>query len=198
MQGKQGMVGTQQATNYNNFADCLIESHKADELPLWEEVYHKAFPTMIAMHNHRKDGDHQRVGIDRSIILENGKQLFIDEKVRGKNKITGKVYEDIALEFLSDKDRNIPGWVCKPLLIDYIAYAIAPLGKCYLLPVQQLQQSWNNKKSSWLDIYKTITAHNKYNGKMWQTISCPVPVDVLFKEIGSCLRIEFTTTEIEV
>ncbi len=87
--------------------------------------------------------DHQRNGIDRSIVLQNGKTIWIDEKARGKNKITGKVYTDIALEFLSDEAQKTPGWVCKPLLCDYINYAIIPLGRAYLLPVQQLQTAWN-------------------------------------------------------
>lgn len=122
------MVGMQEEMKFNNFAECLEESHKAEDLPFWEQVYKRAFPTMIAMLNHRKDGDHQRAGIDRSIILENSKQLLIDEKIRGRNKITRKVYNDIALEYLSDKDKNTPGWVCKPLLADYIAYAML---SCY-------------------------------------------------------------------
>lgn len=184
-------------TSFNNFAECLKESHKADSLPLWEQVYKKAFPTMMAMHNHRQDGDHQRAGIDRSIILDNGKQVFVDEKIRGKNKITGKVYDDIALEYWSDKDKFKPGWVCKPLLVDYIAYAIAPLGKCYLLPVQQLQAAWQEHGEKWRKEYWSITAKNKYNGMYWETISCCVPVNVLFKAIGQCLRIEFERFDYE-
>ena len=192
------MVGMQEEMKFNNFAECLEESHKAEDLPFWEQVYKRAFPTMIAMLNHRKDGDHQRAGIDRSIILENSKQLLIDEKIRGRNKITRKVYNDIALEYLSDKDKNTPGWVCRPLLADYIAYAIAPLGKCYLLPVQQLQLTWQNNNELWRKQFPVITAKNKYNGYYWETISCCVPVNVLFKAIGQCLRVSFEQFEYEM
>ena len=37
------------------------------------------------MVDHRDDGEHQRAGIDRSVILANSKQLLIDEKVRNKD-----------------------------------------------------------------------------------------------------------------
>lgn len=180
----------------NNFSECLANSHAAEDLPFWMEVYEKAFPSMVAALNHREDGDHQRQGIDRSIILKNGKQIWIDEKVRFRNKITKKVYNDIALEYLSDKEREIPGWVCKPLLCDFIAYAIAPLGRCYLLPVQQLQQAWGVNKGQWFKDFQSIEAKNiGYNNRTWKTLSLPVPVSVLFKAIGNCLRINFEIYE---
>jgi hypothetical protein len=176
----------------HNFADSLAQSHAAEDLPFWQEIYKQAFPNMAAMINHRQDGEHQRAGIDRSIILQNSKQLLIDEKVRGKNKITERVYTDIALEYWSDYERKIPGWVCKPLRADYIAYAIAPLGKCYLLPVLQLQKAWLKHGENWIEIYQPpIKAKNKYNGNFWTTISVGVPVDILFKAIGEGLRISF-------
>lgn len=182
----------------HDFKESLAASHEAEDMPLWKEVYLKAFPNMVAMPNHRVDGYHQRQGIDRSIILDNGKQLWIDEKVRFRNKKTGQVYKDIALEYLSDKTRNTPGWVCKPLLCDYIAYAIAPLGKCYLLPVLQLQQAWRDNEDVWLGKYFTAEAKNGKDGVVeWITLSCCVPVNILFKAIGSCLRIDFQPFEDE-
>lgn len=179
----------------HNFAESLKDSHRAEDLPFWAEVYRKAFPTLEAMVNHRRDGWHQRQGIDRSITLDNSKQILVDEKVRGRNKITGKVYTDIALEYLSDEEREVPGWVCKSLLADYIAYAIAPLGKCYLLPVPQLQQAWQKNKARWLN-GPAIRAHNRYNGRTWVTVSVGVSVPVLFKAIGDCLRVAFDPVEI--
>jgi len=183
----------------HNFADSLAFSHEADEYPFWKETYEKAFPDMIEMCNHRQDGEHQRAGIDRSVILANSKQILIDEKVRGRNKKTGKVYDDIALEYWSDIARKIPGWVCKPLRCDYIAYAIAPLGKCYLLPVIQLQSAWKMHGENWIaePRYFEIKADNSYNGNHWTTVSIGVPVSTVFKAIGSCLRISFTPMEVD-
>jgi hypothetical protein len=151
-------------------------------LPFWREVYEKAFPTMRAMVDHREDGEHQRAGIDRSIILAHSKQILIDEKVRRK------AYEDIALEYLSDETRGTPGWVCKPLRADYIAYAIAPIGRCFLLPVPQLQQAWLAYGDLWIKTYPRIVAKNR----SWNTISVGVPPHAIFPAIGKMLRIQFT------
>lgn len=142
---------------------------------------------MLGMHDHRQDGDHQRVGIDRSIVLSNAKTLWIDEKVRGRSRITGKVYDDILLEVFSDKERLIPGWVVKPLQADYISYLIAPLGICYLLPVIQLQLAWSRCSAEWTRKY----GHREARNKKWITASVPVPARELFPVIGGCLRSKF-------
>lgn len=174
------------------FNQQLQESHAAADLPLWRETYEKAFPDMVAMIYHEKDGFHQRAGVDRSILLSTSKQILIDEKVRKRNKITQKVYEDIALEYVSCNRTQSPGWVCKPLLADYIAYAIAPLGKCYLLPVLQMQLAWSRHSKDWLSRFRKIESDNG----SYKTLSVCVPVPVVFGSIGSCLRVEFSPIEI--
>lgn len=170
----------------HNFSKSLAASHKASDLPIWEHVYREAFPTFLAMADHRADGEHQRAGIDRSVILENSKQLLIDEKIRwpGAN---GKVYDDIALEYLSNDRTGALGWVCKPLRADYIAYAIAPLGRCYLLPVIQMQIAWSRFGEQWKSTYPSIKAKNS----SYVTHSVGVPPSVLFPAIGGALRVAF-------
>lgn len=190
----------------HHFDESLAISHRAEDLPLWREAYEKAFPTMSVMVNHRQDGQHQRNGIDRSIVLSNGKTIWVDEKVRGRNKKTGKVYGDIALEYLSDERRQTQGWVCKPLMADYIAYAIAPLGKCYMLPVLQLQSVWRTHGRQWLrdatynrNDRRILRAENvdKVTGYRWWTCSVAVEPAELFPLIGGCLRLEFTPCELD-
>lgn len=167
----------------HDFNDSLRSSHRASDLPIWLEIYRQTFPTMQACIDHRKDGEHQRAGIDRSVILENSKQILIDEKIRWKS------YPDIALEYWSDRDRKVLGWVCKPLRADFICYAIAPTGNAYLLPVHQLQQAWSVHGTKWIETYSpAINAPNRN----YVTVSCGVPVPVLFKAIGECLRVRFT------
>ena len=175
----------------NDFQECLTMSHEADALPFWEDVYREAFPSMVSMINHRQDGWHQRAGIDRSIILESSKQILIDEKVRGRNKVTGRVYDDVSLEHISNDKTGALGWVCKPLACDYIAYAIAPLGVCYLFPVNQLQLAWEKNKDTWFKMYRSCRALNKGYG----TWFLPVPVNVLYRAIGQQLRIKFKPYE---
>ncbi len=182
----------------HNFEQSLAASHAAEDLPLWEEVYRKAFPSFATMVNHRKDGDHQRNGIDRSVILENSKQILIDEKIRGRNKRTGKIYKDIALEYLSDEKRGVPGWVCKPLLCDYIAYAIGPLGVCYLLPVLELQSVWESHCELWKQKYPfEIRAKNedRFTGRKWTTLSVGVPPEDIFRALRIWQTIFFERVE---
>ena len=165
----------------HDFHKCLKDSHAAEDLPIWEEVYQAAFPNMQAMLNHRQDGDHQRVGIDRSVILSNGKQILIDEKVRLE------AYDDILLEVWSDKERRKPGWVAKDLMCDYIAYAVLPLKVCYLLPVQQLRVAWRRKGKEWYSNNFRPQAKNRG----YVTESVVVPTSELLSEINNALTINF-------
>jgi hypothetical protein len=145
-----------------------------------------AFPGCV-MVNHRQDGEHQRAGIDRSLTLPNAKQILIDEKWRSV-RADGRIFGDVLLEYVSNDKRNTPGWVVKPLRADYIAYAIEALSVCYLLPVPQLQQAWRERATEWISTYRTISAGN--DG--YRTLSCPVPVRVLYPAIGSALRVSFS------
>lgn len=169
----------------NCFKEDLEYSHAADELPIWEEVYANAFPGYKACISNRADGQLQRAGIDRTVVLDCGKAVYIDEKVRRVD------YNDILLEYISNDRTKSPGWVEKPLMCDYIAYAILPSGKCYLLPVPQLQLAWKRNKVKWIEQFNTKAASNEG----YRTISCPVPISVLFSEIGQTLRVSFTPPE---
>lgn len=166
----------------HDFSESLAASHRASDLPIWEEIYRRSFPDFLTMADHRQDGEHQRAGIDRSVILENSKQILIDEKIRWKP------YPDIAVEYLSNDRTGAPGWACKPLRADYIAYAIAPMGICYMLPVIQLQQAWARKGELWKQSCFIVKAPNRN----YTTYSAAVPVHELFAEIGRALRIPFS------
>lgn len=168
--------------NTHNFEDSLKKSHEADDLPLWAECYERFFPTMQSMNCHRQDGWHQRAGIDRSIVLADSKQILVDEKVRFR------AFNDVALEYLSNDVTGAQGWVCKPLACDYIAYAIAPLGHCYLLPVTQLQRAWLVYGETWKSNYFNVVADNK----SYKTHSVAVPVAVLMRSLSEMLYSSFT------
>lgn len=165
----------------HDFRKCLAASHSCADLPVWREVYEKAFPGGVIV-DHREDGDHQRAGVDRSIVMPNAKQILIDEKARFRD------YGDILLEYWSSKEHTSPGWVCKPLLCDFIAYAIIPRGMCYLLPVLPLQSAWRAHAENWISTYPRVEAKNKG----YTTVSVAVPTKVLFAAIGQCLRISFS------
>lgn len=167
----------------HDFKECLEFSHGASDLPIWKQIYESMFPGCV-MVDHRQDGYHQRAGIDRSLILPNSKQVFVDEKVRRK------VYPDIALEFLhvGDNGKTWPGWVCKSLLADYIAYAIAPLGKGYLLPVLPLQAAFLLHGDAWRNRYFISKSPNR---GYWTHCVC-VPPKKIFGAICGAHMFEFS------
>lgn len=169
----------------HDFRRSLTFSHNCSDLSCWAEIYEKAFPTVRAIIDHREDGQHQRAGIDRSVVLAGGKQLYIDEKVREKD------WGDIALEYVSNNRTGALGWVEKHLLADYIAYAFLPSGRAYLFPVPQLQAAWAANRSMWLSKFGTIKAANAG----YETLCCCVETNELFKAIGKCLRVSFTPIE---
>jgi len=166
----------------NEFRRDLQFSHEAEDLPIWKQVYAEAFPGMIKMVSYRQNGEHQAAGIDRGVYLWNAKEILVDEKVRRKD------YGDIALEFLSNDKTGALGWVCKPLRADYIAYAILDVGRCFLLPVIQLQTSWEKFGASWRERFGIRHAANPG----YRTHFCPVPVNEVYCRIGGCLRVSFS------
>jgi len=165
----------------HNFNDSLQRSHAASDHPMWLECYKQFFPDMVTMIDHRQDGDHQRNGIDRSIIMQNSKQILIDEKVRDKN------YKDIFLEYISVDTTKAPGWVCKPLMCDYIAYAILPRGRAYLLPVISLQRAWKALGKTWIEKYGAKPVPNEG----YVTWGCPVPFEPLFSALQRAQEARF-------
>lgn len=178
---KQGQAGWCGAMKCNDFNSDLAFSHSAEDNEMWLRIYKKAFPGMLGMANNRGDGQLQRFGIDRTLVLSSGKAIYIDEKVRRKD------YGDILLEYISNDRTNSPGWVEKPLFCDYIAYAIIPSGMCYLLPVPQLQAAWAQNKEEWIAQFGSAPALNLG----YKTINCPVSVNVLYRAIGEMLRVFF-------
>jgi hypothetical protein len=174
----------------HNFAESLERSHRAEDWPEWERIYREFFPDFASMTKHSRNGYWQAAGVDRSVTLCTGKLVLIDEKVRFRNQ-HGQAFEDIALETWSDLEKESPGWIVKPLLADYIAYAVLPLGRCHLFPVPQLQSAWRMRGAEWRKDYATIRVPNE---GYWTECVC-VPPDVLYRAIGSCFRTTFTPTD---
>ena len=128
----------------HNFATSLRRSETQIDAAWWEAVYRKAFPTMAAMVPIRQDGWAQRGGIDRIIILASGKEIKIDEKVRDRD------FNDVLLEYWSNAERRIPGWVAKDLACDFVAYAYLETQRCFLLPFHLLRRAWKHHGREWV------------------------------------------------
>lgn len=168
-----------------NFEDDLAFSHAQADAPWWHEVYRKAFPNMATLVDVRPDGWAQRGGIDRQIVLTDGTVIKVDEKVRRE------AYDDFALEYWSDVDRQTPGWICKDLTCDFIAYAFVPTQTCYLLPFQLLRRCFRENWPEWKLKYKPRTSHNETEGRKWTTKFIPVPIPVVLDAIRDCMVIKW-------
>lgn len=170
----------------NDFYKQLNDSHLDSELPVWEEAYKKFFPNFKCSVYFQRDSDFQRLGGDRQVICDGGKNYVIDEKIRYPSK-SGRVYTDILLEYVSNNQRNSPGWVCKPLLADYIAYYVKGLGLIYMLPVGPLQIVWEKHKDVWLQREdQLISAQNKG----YKTLSFAIEPSELFGAIFNNFTIQ--------
>jgi len=171
----------------NDFERDLAQSKVYSASPMWEKMLRGHFVYFKSTATFPDDGPHQRAGIDRVVTMTNAETVFIDEKVREVS------YRDIALEFVSNTKTGSPGWVCKPMRADFIAYVIRPRGVGYLLPVHALQCAWSRHGDEWRARYGEHEAKN--NG--YQTRFCPVPVKTLFRAMGQTLRFTFDPTDLE-
>ena len=166
----------------HSFQSSLAKSHAQADAPWWRSVYRAAFPNLESMVCVRNDGWAQRGGIDRVLTLSSGRTIRVDEKVRDKD------WPDILLEYWSDKDRRVPGWVAKDLACDYIAYAFVPSQVCYLLPFLELRRAWQRNGRKWVSRYSPpIDAQNEG----YVTRSVAVPTKIVFDALTDAMRIEW-------
>lgn len=159
----------------HNFRERLNMSIAASDEPFWSAVYEKAFPDMVNHMLCNGDTVSQRMGIDRVIHLSNGRNLRIDEKKRDK------VYPDILLEYLSNDQTGAPGWIEKPLFIDYLAYAFMPTQTVYLFDWLMLKRAWSHYGPTWKRQYRHIEAQNVG----YKTKSIAVPIKVVQRAINT-------------
>lgn len=171
----------------HDFKERLKFSEEASHEGFWRAVYSKAFPTMISMQMCQGACQGQQLGIDRIIQLQSGKTLRVDEKKRESE------YADILLEYLSVDTTGAPGWIEKPLLIDYLAYAFMPTQRCYIFPWELLRRAWLHFKPNWHSWAKQRISGFQYviadNGS-YKTHSIAVPHAVLTKAIKDSMVIQ--------
>lgn len=166
----------------HNFEESLARSHAQADAQWWNEVYRRAWPSLVTSASIRDDGFAQRGGIDRIVVLNSGRQITIDEKVREQD------WPDVLLEQWSDEQRKKPGWIQKPLACEYIAYAYIPSRTCLLFPTLTLQRAWRLHGRDWISKYPTVRARNSG----YVTASVPVPRKVLFDAIADAMHVEWS------
>lgn len=162
----------------HDFADSLEKSNRQADAAWWPVVYRKAFGPIASMACVREDGWAQRAGIDRIVVLPCGREIKIDEKVRERD------WNDICLEYLSDEGRGSPGWVCKPLACEFIAYAFVPSQRCFLLPTLSLQAAWRAHAGEWIDSHRRVEAKNRG----YVTVSVAVPIKAVLGAVARAMH----------
>lgn len=168
----------------NNFDDDLQYSQKGSCEVFWDAVYRKAFPNLVSHMPANGDFPSQRMGIDRVILLANGKTVYIDEKKRRKDR------GDILLEYLSNDRTSAPGWIEKDLAIDFMAYAFMPSERVYLYPWPSLRRAWVQHNQWWKKQCPIIKAENPG----YFTWSVAVPTDILNCRVRDACVIEVPGT----
>lgn len=166
----------------HNFEESLARSHAHANAPWWLDVYRKAFPDLASAVCVRKDGWAQRGGIDRVLTLESGRTVTVDEKVREED------WPDILLEYWSDFEKRVPGWIAKDLACDFIAYAFIPSETCHLLPALTLRRAWQLHGRDWVKKYRRVEANNK----TYTTVSVPVPTQVLLSALSDAMTVSWS------
>lgn len=165
----------------HNFQEQLEYSAQLSDEPAWIAFYKRLWPDMLAAVRIDKNSKFQQWGIDREILLPNGKRFSIDEKKRKKD------YGDLLLEEWSvatfDKSSNTVikgskiGWTLDPeKRCDYVAYSIPEAGKCFLLPFELTRQTFKQNLEKWKK-NKTYYPRVAFNDG-YATINCAIPYDI--------------------
>lgn len=159
----------------HRFGDSLAYSAALDDEPAWVAFYKRVWPDAHVLLRVDHDGAAQRHGIDREIILPNGRRFTVDEKKRKDN------YPDLLLEVVSryvapGHPDNRVGWTIDPhKRCDYVAYAIVPAARVWLLPTELLRQATHANKAAW----RRRFGIQKCENPGYMSVSIPVPWPVL-------------------
>src|SRR5215510_13542765 len=76
----------------HRFSDQLEYSSGLSDEPAWIAFYRGLWPDLMLVIRIDRDSEWQRHGVDREIVMPNGKRFYIDEKKRKKD------YGDVLLE----------------------------------------------------------------------------------------------------
>lgn len=175
----------------HDFQTRLAESQELSDEPAWVDLYRKTWPNMIACVRIDKDSVYQRWGVDREVLLATGQRITVDEKKRRKD------YRDMCIEewsvFHGPNDaRNKIGWTLDlNKRCDYIAYAVVPASRCYLLPFDLLRRTARRFLDDWKKRYQPP---RPAVNKSYVTVNVGVPWNALWRDMRATSEADFTGT----
>lgn len=166
----------------HDFQERLEYSATLSDEPAWVAFYRRLWPEMLAAVSIDKNSQFQKWGIDREILLPNGKRFTVDEKKREKD------YGDLLFEEWSVADFDYKtkkvirgkkiGWTLDPdKRCDFVAYSIPNAGKCFLLPFELTRQTFKHNLNSW-KAKGTSWYPKAAENKGYTTINVAVPFPV--------------------
>jgi hypothetical protein len=144
----------------------------------WLDFYRQAFPDFYKVVDVPTDGRAQRGGIDRNVLMRDGTQYRMQEKVRSD------YWGDVLIEVCSDVERQIPGWSRTPAdAYDYLAYLVPSFGYGLLFPWPRFRQVLLHFGPDWERLIPHKIAHSRNGSRTWDTDNYPVDTRVLLERI---------------
>ena len=162
---------------YHDYQQKLEESFNQEAF--WLPLYMAHFKDFVDFKQTGSDLDRQ--GADRKILLRSNEVVLVQEKIRFVD------YGDIALEYLADEEKQIPGWIEKESIAQWLAYGIkteTTHGAFFML-WKELKQAWIENRNKWALKYpKPARAPNK---TYWSLSRC-IPIQEIADLVPSMKR----------
>ena len=155
------------ATKFNIFEDSKKFEERA--MSRFDSIYYTYFNNLEKIER-ITNKFLQFKGHDVHLHFINSESLIIDEKARKKD------WEDVLIEYLSNKETSRLGWIYKNES-NYLAY-LFPTKGCYFLDTKEIKAWIDNKYSNFWDC-EDCKAKNIRNSEEYTTISKKVPIYLL-------------------
>lgn len=148
----------------HNFRDSLrVEAENSGNL-FWADIYSRCFGSIrIELVT---DPGMQKLGVDRLVHFPDGRMLQIQEKFR-QTDYGG----DILLEYWSDKERRLPGWIAQDSAADFLTYNVANK-YAYVFSWPRLRSAWKRCHKRFVNEGRKIVAQN--HGYTTHSVALPV------------------------
>ena len=151
-----------------DFATDLATSQSEEHAQFWNRAFYAGFPGLACWIENRGDNVAQRRGVDAVLHFDNDTVLRVDMKADTHEP------RNYFLEYVSADTTRAPGWICKSLACDYIAYGFLNHGRCDFLPWRPLSLAWQRYGRKWREQYGEKVVRNRtYNA---HGVAVPVPV----------------------
>ena len=153
----------------------------------WYSIYEKMFVDFNNM-GFVKDKETQAQQIDRVILLNNGAEINVEEKVDYYNN------QRVALELVADVEHHKLGWMEKPSNSQWLAYKKQALGQCLFLPMRALKEAYKANAGKWQALAANEQEDYKFGraqNKGYSSISLLVPIKELLGTVRGAKLITY-------